>query len=76
MAFPLITRGTTHRAVRKHRAPNGALRLANIQGLGADVHFLVRKHRAPNGALRPGFTIALVITGCVMLESTERHKVH
>ena len=38
--------------VRKHRAPNGALRLLT-RVRHFDVGSLVRKHRAPNGALRP-----------------------
>ena len=45
-------RGATRRAVRKHRAPNGALRpLSEILEICSCHH--VRKHRAPNGALRP-----------------------
>ena len=40
------------RPVRKHRAPNGALRLDTYQTIkGADGQ-AVRKHQAPNGALR------------------------
>ena len=36
--------------VRKHRAPNGALRQRLFHAWGE--HFVVRKHRAPKGALR------------------------
>ena len=60
--------------VRKHRAPNGALRrewvlVAELYG-GA-----VRKHRAPEGALRRLFHNGpdLYAHGS---ESTERQKVH
>ena len=51
--FSLVTGGATRRAVRKHRAPKGALRLAHPfswSPFGARV----RKHRAPKGALRRG----------------------
>ena len=37
--------------VRKHRAPNGALRLVIPHGFEV-LHERVRKHRAPKGALR------------------------
>ena len=39
--------------VRKHRAPNGALRLDRLAVAGREAERLVRKHRAPNGALIP-----------------------
>mgnify|MGYP001715996575 CR=1 FL=1 len=74
VTFPLIAGGATRRAVRKHRAPNGALRRVGEWG-GARVLAVVRKHRAPNGALRrerqpvPG-------VGDVVSESTERQTVH
>ena len=38
-------------AVRKHRAPNGALKLLSMT-TKRHVLFQVRKHRAPNGALK------------------------
>ena len=40
------------REVRKHRAPNGALRRAQFD-LQSVPRLSVRKHRAPKGALRP-----------------------
>ena len=49
--FSLPTGGATRRAVRKHRAPKGALR-RQLGGVLAQLGELVRKHRAPNGALR------------------------
>ena len=49
--FSLVTGGTTRRAVRKHRAPKGALRRAKGLILQT-LHVFVRKHRAPKGALR------------------------
>ena len=42
-------------AVRKHRAPNGALRHLNQRP--DDSHQFVRKHRAPNGALRRALSV-------------------
>ena len=59
--------------VRKHRAPNGALRLA--QGRLAGDFVPVRKHRAPNGALR----LDRVVVDAISVdesESTERQTVH
>ena len=54
--FPLVIRGATRRTVRKHRAPNGALRRAmRLEWVAPICH--VRKHRAPNGALRRATTI-------------------
>ena len=50
--FSLATGGTTRRAVRKHRAPKGALRLL-VGEHPLDLEDHVRKHRAPKGALRP-----------------------
>ena len=38
--------------VRKHQAPNGALRPTECSSLERDRLEAVRKHRAPNGALR------------------------
>ena len=43
----------TARRVRKHRAPNGALRQSKLDDVLLAFSFSVRKHRAPNGALRP-----------------------
>ena len=40
------------RGVRKHRAPKGALRPIEDDGLNANAVVTVRKHRAPKGALR------------------------
>ena len=48
--FSLVTGGATRRAVRKHRAPKGALRL-RVQATQVKI-VIVRKHRAPKGALR------------------------
>ena len=48
--FSLATGGTTRRAVRKHRAPKGALRLRSPGNHCRNGD--VRKHRAPKGALR------------------------
>ena len=48
--FSLVTGGATRRAVRKHRAPKGALRRHRLSGNNQRHH--VRKHRAPKGALR------------------------
>ena len=39
-------------AVRKHRAPNGALKLNTFQAFVSLDRIPVRKHRAPNGALK------------------------
>ena len=49
--FSLVTGGATRRAVRKHRAPKGALRRGCFVGQIV-CYFNVRKHRAPKGALR------------------------
>ena len=49
--FPLATGDATRRAVRKHRAPKGALR-PPIAAEAATTVANVRKHRAPKGALR------------------------
>ena len=49
--FSLATGGATRRAVRKHRAPKGALRQRNLNDLLKHL-CVVRKHRAPKGALR------------------------
>ena len=51
VTFPLIAGGATRRAVRKHRAPKGALRRLFIEISNSAIRF-VRKHRAPKGALR------------------------
>ena len=61
-------------AVRKHRAPNGALRLQEVLHSRPRATF-VRKHRAPNGALRRDEGV-VVNTLTVMSESSEHHKVH
>ena len=72
--FSLATGDTTRRAVRKHRAPKGALRLEAAHVGGASV-VDVRKHRAPKGALRRALEASL--RGCCApSESTERQKVH
>ena len=60
--------------VRKHRAPNGALRLV-MQIMSCFVIVRVRKHRAPKGALRL-FLLLFVIRELGESESTERQKVH
>ena len=49
MAFSLVTGGATRRAVRKHRAPKGALRLNERRPPHRAEQ--VRKHRAPKDAL-------------------------
>ena len=49
--FPWPQGGAARRAVRKHRAPKGALRLEKHFSSVQD-EILVRKHRAPKGALR------------------------
>ena len=54
--FPLATGGATRRAIRKHRAPNGALRHDVRETREVQIH-AVRKHRAPNGALRQHDTL-------------------
>ena len=48
--FSLATGAATRRAVRKHRAPKGALRRTRPHLNGSPAN--VRKHRAPKGALR------------------------
>ena len=71
---PLATEGAKRRAVRKYRAPKGALRppvTCSLNCRGVDG---VRKHRAPKGALRPSRNLDLV--GQSESESTERQKVH
>ena len=59
--FPWPQGGAARRAVRKHRAPKGALRLEKHFSSVQD-EILVRKHRAPNGALRRGRGVCLL--GC------------
>ena len=49
--FSLATGGAKRRAVRKHRAPKGALRRGRL-AVSALRDLRVRKHRAPNSALR------------------------
>ena len=58
--------------VRKHLAPEGALRLS--LGVGVDHEYsLVRKHPAPEGALRlDGVSVEL---GDLLSESTQHQKV-
>ena len=60
--------------VRKHPAPEGALRHAMYMGKGVQT-FVVRKHPAPEGALRPylGELGAYVGGGS---ENTQYQKVH
>ena len=61
--------------VRKHQAPNGALRLT-LAGLRHEHdRRSVRTHRAPNGALRHRHR-RLCDTLTNMSESTERQKVN
>ena len=60
-------------SVRKHRAPEGALRPRG-RGLSARRSW-VRKHRAPEGALRHGSGGAVGVDDA-WSESTERQKVH
>ena len=52
--------------VRKHRAPNGALRLHHEREHGADTPRRVIKHRAPNGALRRSSSSLLRISALVI----------
>lgn len=60
--------------VRKHQAPKGALRLADLaESDRALVH--VRKHRAPKGASRLAVE-RVVGDGAFKSESIERQKVH
>ena len=61
-------------AVRKHRAPKGALRHI-VRILVATSLPVVRKHRAPKAALRhPHVPVCPVVIDAS--ESTERQKVH
>ena len=60
--------------VRKHRAPNGALRLTDTN-LHVVVVEAVRKHRAPNGALRRD-TARVEENVATLSESNEHHKAH
>ena len=68
--------GATRRAVRKHRAPNGALRRCSTWCFFFLSGSRVRKHRAPNGALRLHIDLERNIVDIVVSESTERQKVH
>ena len=61
-------------AVRKHRAPKGALRQRDF--LGVHVGPSVRKHRAPKGALRQVPIGTHRSDRVPESESTERQKVH
>ena len=61
----------TRTHVRKHRAPNGALRLVVRIRVTHRSIFTVRKHRAPNGAFRHGQS------GCtahVILPRVRKHR--
>ena len=69
---PLCVIAHTPTLVRKHRAPNGALRLGERPR--GDKRNQVRKHRAPNGALRQVCRDTLVSVE-VVSESTEHQKV-
>ena len=62
--------------VRKHPAPKGALRLAEVYGDLFAKAVPVRKHPAPKGALR--LNVARRLGGSVLgeSESTQRQKVH
>ena len=74
MAFPLATGGTTRRAVRKHRAPKGALR----RGYHRDRCVVtVRCQKAPS-ARRCIKTEMIELPYDIISrsESTERQKVH
>ena len=66
-------RGATRRAVRKHGAPNGALRLDFVALV--TLPLIVRKHRAPKGALRRDRHLIHPLTP-ITSESTEHQKVH
>jgi len=61
--------------VRKHQAPKGALRQADLT-VQLDLVGSVRKHRAPKGALRFVRLVGVVAPDAVRSESTKRHKVH
>ena len=61
-------------SVRKHRAPNGALRHRNDDRACVEVA-LVRKHRAPKGALRQ-VEDRLRVLPPFTSESAKRHKAH
>ena len=61
--------------VRKHRAPKGALRPAELVPCALAAN-QVRKHRAPKGALRPRCISSHSANSFPMSESTERQKVH
>ena len=74
MAFPLVTGVATRRAVRKHRAPNGALRPDSTASCRRHDDS-VRKYRAPKGALRPSVEVLDGVLSAAA-ESTERQKVH
>ena len=64
--FSLVTGGATRRAVRKHRAPKGALRRI-ITGVAAGFAPYVRKHRAPKGALRCAFMALVFALSCFLV---------
>ena len=72
--FSLATGGAKRRAVRKHRAPKGALRRGRL-AVSALRDLRVRKHRAPKGALRLRTSSAEEYHQS-RSESTERQKVH
>ena len=57
--------------VRKHQAPNGALR-HSLENLLHKFHNCVRKHQAPNGALKPSEPKIVDRAALRWLESTER----
>ena len=69
-----VAQASNPKTVRKHRAPNGALRRRRL-GSRAEHTPKVRKHRAPNGALRLVFETDGKCEGFTS-ESTERQTVH
>ena len=73
--FPLVIGGATRRAVRKHRAPKGALR-RGYRMVRKRTRRGVRKHRAPKGALRHMRNPCQQMLAWFPSESTERQKVH
>ena len=69
----LATGGTTRRAVRKHRAPKGALRLENTLGCAGP---LVEGQKAPSAKRCIKTSGRRALRRIVLSESTERQKVH
>ena len=69
-------RGATRRAVRKHRAPKGALRREHFSCINDNLADNVGKHRAPKGALRLTDHPRHIGVNLPVSESTEHQKVH